>query len=54
MHYNYLEQNRIGDHICYISDLRKFRSHYPDWTITRSLESILDEMILAEESRAAE
>ncbi len=54
VHYNYVEQNRIGDHICYISDLRKFRSHYPNWSLTHSLESILDEMILAEERRAHE
>ena len=26
---SYAEQNRIGDHICYYSDLRKMRSHYP-------------------------
>src|SRR6185503_6432002 len=27
----YSETNRIGDHICYYSDLRKFESHFPDW-----------------------
>lgn len=41
----YLDQHRIGDHICYISDLRKLRSHYPGWGITRSLPDILREMI---------
>ena len=47
----YEEQNRIGDHICYISDLRKLKTHFPDWSITRSLEDILKEMIIAEKNR---
>jgi len=33
------------DHICYISDLSKFRSHCPNWRITRSLDTILEEII---------
>lgn len=37
MRYTYNENNRIGDHICYYSDLRKMRSHYPNWNITKSL-----------------
>ena len=41
----YNDQNRKGDHICYISDLRKLRTHYPNWTITRSLDRILTEII---------
>jgi CDP-paratose 2-epimerase len=31
MNYSYQETNRIGDHIWYISDLSKFKAHYPDW-----------------------
>jgi CDP-paratose 2-epimerase len=50
--HNYVEQNRRGDHICYISNMRKFREHYPEWSITRSLRGILKEMVKAEESRA--
>jgi len=42
--WRYVEENRKGDHICYISDLSKFKSHYPNWTITRSLAAILEEM----------
>ena len=42
------EQARKGDHICYISNLAKLKSHYPDWSVTRSLDSILDEMVVAE------
>lgn len=41
----YSETNRIGDHICYYSDLRKLQSHYPDWKLTYSLDQIVDEMI---------
>jgi CDP-paratose 2-epimerase len=43
--WTYVEQNRIGDHICYISDLRKLRSHFPAWNITRSLTDICTEII---------
>jgi CDP-paratose 2-epimerase len=43
--WTYLEQNRIGDHICYISDLRKLRSHFPNWNVTRSLRDICTEII---------
>ncbi len=40
----YQEQNRIGDHICYYSDLRKLQAHYPDWKLTYSLPMIIAEM----------
>jgi CDP-paratose 2-epimerase len=43
--YTYLEQNRIGDHICYYSDLRKMMSHYPGWGITRSLNDVFREIV---------
>jgi CDP-paratose 2-epimerase len=46
--YVYHDQNRKGDHICYISNLAKFKSHYPRWTITRSLDAILEEMVEAQ------
>jgi CDP-paratose 2-epimerase len=51
--YVYKEQNRIGDHMCYISDLRKLMSHYPDWSITRPLPQIIEEMIRAERNKCA-
>ncbi len=44
MQYKYSDVNREGDHICYISDLRKIKSHYPDWDITVSLEQIFQEI----------
>jgi CDP-paratose 2-epimerase len=43
----YVEQNRHGDHICYISDLRKLMDHYPGWHIEISLRQILVEIIEA-------
>jgi CDP-paratose 2-epimerase len=43
----YLEQNRMGDHICYYSDLRKMKAHYPNWTITRALQNVFEEIVRA-------
>jgi len=43
----YSEKARVGDHICYISDLRKFCGHYPQWGITKNLETILQEIVEA-------
>ena len=39
MCYEYVDQNRKGDHICYISDLTKMKSHYPRWNITKNLKT---------------
>jgi CDP-paratose 2-epimerase len=50
-HSTYLEQNRIGDHICYYSDLRKMKSHYPDWDITISLEETIRQIVEAWRTR---
>jgi CDP-paratose 2-epimerase len=44
MQWEYAEQNRAGDHICYISDLSKMRTHYPGWDITKSLDDIFSEI----------
>jgi len=41
----YSEQNRIGDHICYYSDLTKLRTHYPDWDLTYDLEQITEQIV---------
>ena len=43
--YTYVEENRSGDHICYCSDLRKMRTHYPHWDITKSLEKTIGEIV---------
>ena len=44
MLYDYVDRNRAGDHICYISNLDKMRSHYPDWDLTKSLKDIFVEI----------
>jgi CDP-paratose 2-epimerase len=43
----YIDQNRIGDHVCYYSDLRKMKAHYPNWTITRTLGDVFEEIVEA-------
>lgn len=45
MQYQYDEKNREGDHICYYSDLRKMKAHYPDWDITKSLTDTIREIV---------
>jgi CDP-paratose 2-epimerase len=45
MNWEYGEENRKGDHICYISNLGKFQSHYPDWKITIGLDEIFRQII---------
>lgn len=42
--YTYVEDNRIGDHIWYISDVAKFQSHFPDWSYRYDLQGILLEI----------
>ena len=43
--YSYVEENRIGDHICYYSDLRKMRQHFPSWDITQSLAETVRQIV---------
>jgi CDP-paratose 2-epimerase len=40
---SYNKHSRIGDHRWYITDLSKFKSHYPNWKITKSIEDIFNE-----------
>jgi CDP-paratose 2-epimerase len=47
LNYTYSEVNRVGDHVCYYSDLHKLQSHYPDFEITRSIDSIFEEFARA-------
>ncbi|MBD3308948.1 NAD-dependent epimerase/dehydratase family protein [candidate division KSB3 bacterium] len=42
--YTYTDSNRKGDHICYISNLQKISSHFPNWTMKYSLTDIITEM----------
>jgi CDP-paratose 2-epimerase len=48
--WKYVEEARKGDHICYISDLRKFQTHYPEWSITKDLDIIFHEIIAAQQA----
>ncbi len=41
----YVETNRIGDHIWWVSDVSKFQSHYPDWKLTKNVRDILEEIL---------
>jgi CDP-paratose 2-epimerase len=43
--YRYDDQARTGDHICYISDLTKIRTHFPGWNLTYRLPRILDDIV---------
>ncbi len=45
MQINYEANNRIGDHIWWVSDVRKFQSHYPEWSYKYNLDAIVGEMI---------
>jgi CDP-paratose 2-epimerase len=44
MIYEYVDKNREGDHICYISDLSKMKTHYPQWSITKNLQQTFGEI----------
>lgn len=45
--YEYVDKNREGDHICYYSDLRKMKEHYPNWDVTISLEETIRQIVEA-------
>ena len=51
LNWHYLDEARKGDHICYISNLSKFKTHYPNWKITRSLPAILEEMVASQRAQ---
>jgi CDP-paratose 2-epimerase len=46
-----VETNRIGDHIWWISDVSKFKNHYPDWQLTYTVTDILKEIFSQNVSR---
>lgn len=51
LNHAYAEDNRIGDHIWYISDVSKFQKHHPEWRYKYSLRDILEEIYAAQVSR---
>ncbi|HAR19190.1 MAG TPA: NAD-dependent epimerase, partial [Cytophagales bacterium] len=53
MEYVYVDKNREGDHICYYSDLRKMKAHFPGWDITKSLKDTIEEIVKSWQNRIA-
>ena len=51
--WTYVDSNRVGDHICYYSDLRKMKAHYPGWGITKTLKETFAEIAESWSSRLA-
>jgi CDP-paratose 2-epimerase len=49
--WTYIGNNRIGDHICYYSDLAKMKAHFPGWEVTRSLKQTIAEIAASWSSR---
>ena len=47
MNYSYCESNRVGDHICYYSDLSKIKEHYPNWTIKKDLQQTFKDIYIS-------
>jgi CDP-paratose 2-epimerase len=43
--WEYVDEPRRGDHVCYISDLTRLRTDYPGWEVTVSLDEILDQLV---------
>lgn len=43
--FKYVKKNRIGDHICYYSDLSKIKKHYPKWDVSITLDEIIEQII---------
>ena len=51
--YTYTETARVGDHICYYSDLRRMKAHYPSWSITKTLDDTVSEIVTSWRERHA-
>jgi CDP-paratose 2-epimerase len=51
MNWRYVDENRVGDHICYYSDLRKMQQHYPNWKLDKSLPMIFEEIAASWKNR---
>lgn len=51
LNYTYSDQNRAGDHIWYISDVSKFKSHYPNWNYKYGIEDIFNDIYMEQIKR---
>ena len=52
--FTYVDGNRVGDHICYISNLAKMKAHFPQWDITVSLEETIRQIVASAQLQMAE
>jgi CDP-paratose 2-epimerase len=53
LRYTLSDENRSGDHIWYVSDVRKFQRHYPEWRYRYDLERLLREIVEATVERVS-
>jgi CDP-paratose 2-epimerase len=51
--HTYSEVARVGDHICYYSNLARMKQHYPNWTLTKSLDQTIDEIVASWGARSS-
>jgi CDP-paratose 2-epimerase len=51
LNWKYVEQNRKGDHVCYISNLTKLKAHYPNWSVTIGIDEILRQIVAEHRAR---
>ena len=51
LRWSYQDRARVGDHIWWISDVRKFQSHYPDWRLQYNVRDILVEILESNRGR---
>ncbi|OLE96853.1 MAG: NAD-dependent epimerase, partial [Cyanobacteria bacterium 13_1_20CM_4_61_6] len=51
LEWRYVEEARKGDHICYISNMAKFKQQYPKWKITRGIDTILEEIAASQRTQ---
>jgi CDP-paratose 2-epimerase len=54
LNWRYVEEARKADHICYISNMKKFRRDYPNWQITRGIDEMLEEMVASHSAEPAQ
>jgi CDP-paratose 2-epimerase len=50
---SYSDAARVGDHICYYTDMSKFKTDYPNWEVRNSIEEIVEEIVRAEFDKVA-
>jgi CDP-paratose 2-epimerase len=54
MIWTYADSNRLGDHLCYYSDLRKIQAAFPNWKVTKKLPDIVSDIAIAWKRRSGE